>query len=216
MASDKLTVYNTALRYCKERRLATLTDNREARRLLDDAWGDGSTNGAVRHCLELGQWTFATRTGQIDYSPSITPSFGFRYAFDQPTDLVRVAAVCSDEWFKEPLLEYADERHYWYADLQTIYVKWVSNGASYGADMSLWPESFAKFVAKYLAKEVVGSLTGDADEKRVWSMWDEAMKSAKSLDAMNKPTAFMPTGSWVRSRRQGMSRQTPGNGGWSV
>lgn len=212
---DKLSVFNDALRICKERRLATLTDNREARRALDDVWGDGSTTGAVKHCLQLGQWTFATRTAQVDYSPSISPSFGYRYAFDQPSDLVKVAAVCQDEWFKVPLLEYADERQYWYADLQTIYVKFISNGATYGADLSLWPESFAKFVATYLANEIVGSLTGNAEADRVGKMWKDAMVSAKSLDAMNKPTAFMPTGSWVRSRRTNTGRN-PGNGGWTV
>lgn len=215
MASSKLTIYNDALRLVKERRLAALTDSREARRLLDDAWGDGSTTGAVRHCLEIGQWTFAMRTAQIDYSPSITPAFGYRYAFDQPADLARVAGICSDEWFKQPLLEYQDERRFWYADLQTIYVRWVSNGVSYGADISLWPENFAKLVAAYLAKEIVGGLTGDADEARVMRHWDEMLKSAKSLDAMNRPTAFFPTGSWVRSRRQRVDRN-PGNGGWSV
>lgn len=215
MAATQLSIYNDALRLCKERRLATLTDNREARRLLDDAWGDGSTTGAVAHCLELGQWTFATRTGQIDYAPSITPAFGYRYAFDHPTDMVRVAAICEDEWFKQPLLEYADEGEFWYADIQTIYVKWISNGASWGADMSRWPESFSKMVACYLAKEIVGSLTGNAEEQRVNREWEALAKSARSLDAMNKPTAFFPTGSWVRARRQGMVRN-PGKGGWSV
>ena len=211
-----LGVYNDALRICKERRLAALTDARQSRYLLDDAYGDGSTTGAVKHCLQLGQWTFAMRTAQVDYTPSVEPSFGYRYAFNQPTDMVKVSAVCQDEWFKVPLLEYADERQYWYADLQTIYIKWVSNGPDYGADLSLWPESFAKLVSTYLANEIVGTLTGDADAQRVGKIWQDALTSAKSLDAMNKPTAFMPTGSWVMARRRGMGNRNPGNGGWTV
>lgn len=213
--ATKLGVYNGALRICKERRLVALTDARHARYLLDDAWGDGSTTGAARHCLQLGQWTFATRTAQVDYSPSTEPDFGYRYAFDQPTDLVRVAAVCQDEYFKEPLLEYSDERGYWYADLQTIYVKWISNGADYGADLSLWPESFTKLVECYLAKEIVGTLTGDAETQRVNAEWERLLLSAKSLDAMNKPAAFFPTGSWVKARRSGRSVNR-GDGGWTV
>lgn len=201
MAATKLGLYNGALRIIKERKLASLTEGRESRRLLDDAYGDGSTNGAVRYCLEMGQWTFATRSVQIDYSPSVTPSFGHRYAFDRPSDLVRVCAVCQDEYFKVPLLEYVDERNYWYASQQTIYVKYVSNGASYGADLSLWPESFVKTVEAYLAKEIVSSLTQDDKIlQRAYSIWDAEEKKAKSIDAMNKPTSFPPQGAWVSSR----------------
>lgn len=201
MAATKLGLYNGALRILKERKLASLTEERESRRLLDDAYGDGSTNGAVRYCLEMGQWTFATRSVQIDYSPSVTPTFGHKYAFDHPTDMVRVCAVCQDEYFKVPLLEYADERSYWYASQQTIYVKYVSNGASYGADLSLWPESFVKLVEAYLAKEIAGSLTSGDDKVRLAkAIWKEFKKEARSIDAMSKPTSFPPQGAWVSSR----------------
>jgi hypothetical protein len=209
VAATKLGVFNGALRILKERKLASLTENREPRRLLDDVWGDGSTNGAVRYCLEMGQWTFATRTVQIDYSPSITPSFGFRYAFDQPTDMVRPVGVFTDADCSNPLLQYADERRYWYAHLQTIYVKYVSNHASYGADLSLWSENFAKLVEAYLAKEIVGNLT-QGDDKVVLADrgWEKAKAEARSFDAMNKPTAFMPEGGWNAARRGNASRRS--------
>lgn len=201
MAATQLRLYNQALRICKERKLASLSENREPRRLLDEAWGDGSTNGSVRRCLEAGQWTFATRSIQLDYSPSITPSFGYQYAFDQPSDMVKVAGICSDEYFNTPLLRYTDEGDYWYADLQTIYVRYISNGASYGTDLSRWPETFVDFVAADLAMEIVGNLTnGDSDVSRVDKIRTRAMTRARSNDAMNKPTTFMPMGGWRRAR----------------
>lgn len=213
MGATKLGLYNGALRILKERKLASLSENREPRRLLDDVWGDGSTNGAVRYCLEMGQWTFATRSAQVDYSPSITPGFGHRYAFDQPSDMVRVTAVCADEYYTQPLLEYVDERRYWYASQPTIYVKYISNDANYGADLSLWPESFVKVVEAYLAKEIAGSLTqGDDKVRLAEALWDQAKKEARSADAMNKPTVFPPPGSWVSSRR-GNSRRSLWSGG---
>jgi hypothetical protein len=203
--ATKLSLYNGALRLCKERKLASLSENREPRRLLDDAYGDGSTTGAVKACLEMGQWTFATRTVMLDYSPSVEPDFGYRRAFDQPDDLVRVTAVCEDEHFNAPLLRYADERRYWYADLDTIYVRYVSNDDEYGADLSLWPETFVKLVEAYLAQEIVGNLTG-ADSRRAEKAFKDAKLEARSLDAMNKPTVFMPAGSWSSARRGGRSR----------
>lgn len=200
--TTQLSLYNGALRLCKERKLASLSESREPRRLLDDAWGDGATGGVVKLCLEMGQWTFATRTQQVTYSPSVEPTFGYRYAFDQPTDMVDVCAICSDEYLRQPLLDYTDERHYWYANIDTIYVSYVSSDASYGGDLSLWPETFIRLVEAQLADEIVGNLTsgnGDAVSKAL----QKAKTEARSGDAMRKPTRFMPEGSWNRSRRYG-------------
>lgn len=216
MAATQLRLYNKALRLCKERKLASLSENREPRRLLDEAWGDGQTNGSVRRCLELGQWAHATRSVMIDYSPSVTPSFGYRYAFDQPTDMVKVSAVCSDEYFSTPLLRYVDEGDYWYADLQTIYVRYTSNGATFGTDLSRWSESFSDLVAADLAFEIVGNLTqGDNMVGVIDKIRTRALTRARSDDAMNKPTAFMPTGSWVNARRGNFNRGHNRGGSWS-
>lgn len=204
--ADKLSVYNGALRLCKSRQLTALTEDNERIRLLNAAWVD-----AVDYCLEAGQWTWATRTGQIDYTPSVEPDFGYRYAFTQPTDMVDVVGLCEDEYFQVPLLAYSDERHYWYADLQTIYARWVSNDATYGADTSLWDTHFAKFVEAYLAKEIIGNLT-DVENLvlRVIKQFEDAETRAKSNDAMKKPTKFPPEGAWASSRRGRWSNNRSG------
>lgn len=206
MAADKLERFNGALRLCEERKLATLTDNREARRLLDAAWGDGSTKGSVRRCLEMGQWTFATRTVQLDYSPSVSPEFGYRYAFDYPADFVRPTGIYQDEFCQCPLTLYSAERAYWYCDLQTIYVQYVSNDATYGADLSLWPENFGKTVEADLAHEIVGNLTKNREVRAdVVSEWRYWKSEAASMDGMNRPPKTMPAGSWSRARHGGSS-----------
>jgi hypothetical protein len=152
----------------------------------------------------------------IDYSPSITPTFGLRYAFDKPTDLMKVVALCSDPYFNQPLLDYSDEGDYWYSDLQTIYVKWVSNGATWGLDMSRWPETFVKFVEADLASEIVGNLTqGDGLEADILKKREMAEREAKAFDAMNKPTRFTPPGSWSRARHGGNQRGSNWNGSFS-
>jgi len=199
--ATQLGIYNGALRILKERKLLSLTENREPRRLLDDVWADGRTEGAVQYCLQVGPWTFARRTVQIDYSPSITPAFGYRYAFDQPADMVKPVMICADERMKSPVLEYSDERHYWYSDLQTMYVTYVSDGLTYGGDMSLWNEKFIKLVEAHLAREIAGNVTNDSNiiayaEKA----YDEARKEAMSDDAMRQPTRFMPPGQWTTAR----------------
>ena len=200
MSVSKLSLYNDALFLVGEREIASLTESREPRRVLDRAWDAG----AVDACLEQGLWKFALRAVEIDYSTSVTPDFGYARAFDKPTDYVRTAAVCADEFFNVPLLQYADEADYWFSDLDTMYVKYVSDDDDYGYDYGKWPQTFSKYVSAYLANEIAPRLTQDK-EKRVMidSLMTRRLKDAKSKDAMNDPTKFPPPGSWVRSRRHG-------------
>lgn len=196
--TTQLTVYNNSLLLCGERFLASLTEEREPRRLLDQAWDGG---GGVKTCLEMGQWNFAMRTVQIDYDTSIEPDFGYTRAFEKPSDWVLTSSLCQDEYFKVPLLQFEDEAGYWYAELDTLYVRYVSNAVTYGLDLNKWPESFREVVEAYFAKRIVRKLTGsqekeDAAEKHL----KKTLSLAKSRAAMAGPTRFAPPGSWSRSR----------------
>lgn len=196
--TTRLSLYNRALRHLGHRTLASLTESVEARRALDAAW-DG---GFIRYCLEQGQWNFATRTASLSYSPSVETGFGYSRAFDVPDDWVRTIAVSADEFFAAPLNDIMMEGSYWYCGLDTIYVRYVSDDASFGSDLSLWPETFTHFAAAHLAKEACSAITGS--ESKIDRMTKEAKRllaDARGKDAMNEGTSFPPTGSWVRARR---------------
>ena len=79
---DKLALYNGSLALLGARKLASLTENQLSRRELDGVF----SRGGIRTCLQLGQFNFAIRTVQLDYSPSVEPPFGYTHAFDKPTD----------------------------------------------------------------------------------------------------------------------------------
>lgn len=210
MSASRLSLYNQALLLCGERRLASLTEEREARRLLDDSWGAG----AVNYCLEQGLWNFAMRSVKIEYSPSVEPPFGFRRAFDKPTDYIRSAEVCIDEFFREPLLAYTDEADFWFADYDVIYVRYVSSADEYGNNMGRWPETFSKYVEAFLATEVVYKLTQDRDKRDdVEKVAAKCLTDARSKDAMNEATKFLPRGSWASARQGNRSRRDRGNRG---
>lgn len=208
--TTQLSIYNSALRKCGERTIASLSENREPRRVLDSAWDDG----LISYCLEQGLWNFALRTVKLEYSPSVEPSFGYSRAFDKPTDHVRTAGLCSDEFFTSPLLRYTDEAGYWFAELDTIYVRYVSDDNAYGNDKSLWPQTFVKFLSTYLAGEVAERITGNrtkADEiKREAS---KLLIDARSKDAMAEPTRMLPQGSWASARGGRGGRDDRGNRG---
>jgi hypothetical protein len=209
MSASRLLLYNDALTMCGERMLSSVSESREARRLLDQAWD----SGAVVACLEQGQWNFATRSIQLEYSPSVEPDFGYSRAFDKPTDWVRTVGLCSDEFFRVPLTEYFDEADFWFAELDTIYVRYVSDDDSYGMDMGKWPQTFAKYVSTYLANEIVTKLTnGEARALKIERSLKIALRDAKSKDAINEATKFLPSGTWA-SARLGTSRRDGGGRG---
>ena len=115
-----LTLYNGALRELGERKLASLSENTEPRRVLDDVYAAG-----LKYCLEKGHWKFAQRASKLSYTPSYTAPFGYSRQFVKPSDLVKVSKVCQDEYFNTPLLQYSDEGGFWFADLDDIYISYV-------------------------------------------------------------------------------------------
>ena len=194
--ATKLQLYNLALLYLKERPV-TLTENREPRRRLDEVYDAGGIDGA----LEEGLWKFATRTVKIDYDTSITTEFGHQYAFAKPTDWIKTVAMCSDEYFRQPLIDYSHQAGYWTADVQAIYLKYVSNGATFGSDLSIWPRSFLEFAAAYFAKEIHGKLKGvRVSLQDVERIYEDKRSKARSNDAWNQPERPVAQGNWTRSR----------------
>lgn len=197
MAFDQLALYNSALRHLGQRKLASLVENVEARRLLDDAWDAD----ARRYCLEEGLWSFAVRSVEIGSDPDVTPSFGYKNAYSKPTDWVRTVALCSDEFFNSPITAYSDEGGFWYCSTEPLYVRYVSQDAAFGLDYGKWPATFSQWVAAYLATQICTPLT--ESEKRladVRTLARRLLVDARSKDAMNGPTVFPAQGAWSGAR----------------
>lgn len=202
ISSDvKLSIYNDALRILGSRRIASLAEDREPRRVLDDAWG--SAGDGVRYVLEMADWNFATRAVEAAYEAGIEPDFGFRRAFLKPDDIIRVTSIAVDEFFRRPLtsLEYGDEAGYWLAEHDTLYIRYVSDDDSWGFDSGKWPMSFRKLLSGYLAYEACERLTNSTQKMAAADrVMQDALKHAKSRDAMDEGVKFAPAGSWVTSR----------------
>lgn len=202
MGTTRLQVYNGALLLCGARQIANLNVAEESRRLLDAAWNDQG----IRGLLEEGQWIFALRAAKLNYDTAIEPSWGYRRAFAKGTDWVATSAVCSDEYFQTPITQYSDEVGYWFCDLDTIYVKYVSDAATYGGDLARWPSSFTEYAKAYFASKIVYKIAAAAERR------DELMRprsgilaqsrtTALNRDAMAKPASFPARGTWTRSRQ---------------
>ena len=205
--TDRLTLYNDALMYCGERSLSSLSEEREPRRLLDQVW---AANGVDR-CLEEAQWHFAMRAESFDPDPSVTTDFGYANAYTKPDDWLLTSAVCEDEFMRFPLNQYVDEAGYWYADINPIYVRYVSNDPDFGGNLGKWPQTFADFVALHFACRIIIKLSESQEKFKELQAWrQKALITAKNKAAMGNPAMFAAKGSWSRARTRGQRR---GDGG---
>lgn len=193
----RLSLYNGALRELGERAIASLSENREPRRVLDTAWDEG----AVDYCLDAGIWRFAKRTVQLTAETAMAPEFGYQKAYQVPADHIRTAALSADEYMSIPLTHYRFEAGFWFADVEPIYVSYVSNAENYGGDYAKWPMAFVQYVHAYLAMQVCTRLTQhEAKYDKLKKLTEDRLSEAASGDAMEDPTIFPPMGRWVSSR----------------
>lgn len=206
--ATKIGLYNDALRVIGERTLATLTEAREPRRVLDDAY-----DGAIKYCLEQGFWKFAQRTQKLTASTTTIPVFGYKYAFEKPSDCVKLFRISDDENFNSMMLDYGEEGGFWLSHSSVIYIAYISDDVLYGNDLVRWPETFSTYVGYYLASQVVERLA-PANASKIPPMLYQAHEAAKAKDAMQGPPEFFPIGGWTAARSRFRSnRRDRGNRG---
>ena len=207
--TTQLFIYNEALGHLGERQLASLSEPREPRRVLDSYWSD-----VVAFCLSQGLWKFAKRTARTDNSSSLTPQFGYNYCFPIPIDWVRTILVSASPNMDPPLLQFSDEAGLWYANITPIYVSYVSSDPTYGMNIGAWPEHFVDYVSLRLARQACLRITNDKDLKAsLQREEDRARRVAKAEEAMDEPPGLPPVPFWVRARRGAFGSGGLGLGG---
>jgi hypothetical protein len=196
MGTTKLEVYSQALLALGQKKLSSLTENSDQRRVLDDYW-----TRVTLYALEQGQWNFAMKAVEIESEAGIEGTFGYAKAFLKPDDLVRLAGLSSSEYFDPPLTRYLDESGYWWADIDPIYVRYVSDEVDYGMALERWPETFTKYVYLYLASQIAPRLTiAEQTQQALDVLVKRARTDARSKDAMGEAPGFRPQGSWSMAR----------------
>lgn len=198
MTASRLGIYNDALgTYLGERKLASLTENREPRRACDDVYAT-----VLNECLEDGYWRFARRTVQLTASSTVIPAFGYEYAFDIPSDMLDIFMI-SMQPNGGPFNDYVNESGFIRAHIDTLYITYISNDPAYGLTLELWAPSFARYVAAALAARICLRITqSEAKTDRAEKAARALKHKAESINARNGPTLQLPSGSWVTSRRR--------------
>jgi len=204
--ASRLSIYKSALRYLGNAAgLSSLTEASPSRYALDDVWQE-----AGEYMLAKGLWNFAIRTAQLSEDEDVEPLFGYQYAFSKPTDWVRTASISIDPTFQDGFEDYADEGGYWFANDDTLYVRYISNDDDYGWNVGAWREPFAQAFACYLAFQSSLPLSADKSNRNdLFNLFKTLLTEAKTLDAVDERVAFSPAGRLVKSRlRRGSTNGT--------
>jgi len=193
----QLGIYNEALAHMGERRLATSSEAREPKRVLDSLWPD-----VVAYCLAQGLWRFAVRVVQIDNDSTVNVQFGYLYAFAKPGDWVHTYVISTEPLLDPPLLQYEDAGGYWYGNLTPLYAKYISNDPTYGQNLGAWTPHFEDYVTLRLARYAAFRITGDKSwRQELKKDEDHARRVAKAEEALGDPPGLPPVSMWARARR---------------
>jgi hypothetical protein len=200
--TEKLALYNKAAQNLSQERLTALTDDVPLKRELD-----ANYDNILQQAMEMGLWKWSLRSVELNHDPSIdTSDFGgLTYGFTLPDDFVRIANISMSPYFP-PTAELDDFEitgpgKTLYTDHDPIYLKYVSNGTSYGLNLAMWPETFAEGVGHMLAASVALNITksrSDRDEETKEA--EKAIAQAKVRDAVDERVKTKPVGRLVRSR----------------
>ena len=205
--TTQLELYNLALVHIRSSPITSLVAAVEARRVLDTVY-----QPTIRYMLEQGFWKFALRSVKITADTSITPTFGQAKAFNMPSDWVRTYSVSGSETFNPPLDDWLEESNLFFANIDPIFVRYVSNAnPGYGADLTRWTERFTRAVTFELAWRICPKATGSSDTMKNDLEKDKikALLEARAFEAMREPNRRPPQGRW------NAARFTRNSGNWS-
>jgi hypothetical protein len=166
----------------------------------------------AKTCLQAASWNFASRTVRIDSDPAITPASGYRYVFQHPDDWLRTVGISADEYLDFPLERYLDEGGRWLTDTDPIYVRYVSNDADFGMNLTLWPSNFTLYVAAYLASLIAPRIR-ESKQKDMIQLSRMRFSKAAAVESTGQPAEFQPPGRFVIARGGGYTRRDRGSRG---
>lgn len=206
MATTQLTLFNDALGLLGLRSLVATTDATEPARVLTALWDQ-----TRRYCLEQGRWRFAERQATLSVAAgqvASEPAYNLTYAYAQPSDYVTLNAISADNTFTTPVNDVHERGGYWYTDTATnVYIQYISDNASFGYNLDLWPENFVQFYIHYLALRAAPRLSpsllngvevtdpegGQKTAKSILEIgMDKALERALRYDAIQGPTTILP------------------------
>lgn len=148
----RLEVYNAATGHLGLARIAAISEVGEVTRSFNEQWPV-----VVRWCLQQAPWQFAVAELTIE-ATGTTPPNTLTSAFPQPADWVMTLDAAKDAQFTVPVYDLVEETGLWYANTDSLNIRYVSSAPDRGFAVALWPPAFCDLVAARLASMCAGRL----------------------------------------------------------
>lgn len=197
--ASQVSIANRALTKLGDMRITSLSDDVEAARAISSLWDLVRDNE-----LRARTWNFSVKRTTLAALVS-TPSFGYAYEYQLPSDCLRVIQV--GEYYPGPSM--SDYRSAQEAEWQVegrkiltdqsapIYIRYVASITDTGSWDAMFSEAFACKLAVELAERLTQSPT---KRDLAWREYEATLRTALRADAIENPPEPLPDDSWVLSR----------------
>ncbi len=163
-------------------------------------------NGLLDSLLRTYRWSFAIKRQQLARLTE-APVFGYQFAYQLPSDCIRIDAVsdaahldwCDHEWssYKLPTPRYQIEGRKILTDMDSVFIRYGSRMT----DPTEYDEAFTEALACKLAAEICEAITQSSTKKQAALQdYDQAIKNARSASAIERPAISQQDTSWYTSR----------------
>lgn len=197
--ASQVSIFNQALTKLGAARITSPLDDEPQAKTLNAIW-----TVKLEAELTAHPWAFAIKRARIPASTT-GPAFGWSYSYPLPTDCLRLVEVDEDFVFYDsdtgPLFQVESDpdtgRQAIVTDqgspLDIRYVYRVTN-------TGLFPALFVEALSCRLAAEAAEALTQNLSKRQAaWQEWQQAIRSAKRVNAIEQPPRREPDLSWVRA-----------------
>lgn len=167
MASSIVGICNIALGNLGANLISSLTETTTEATLCNVHW-----DNVRRATLSLHPWNFAIKRQQLT-ALSTKPAFGYSYAFQLPSDNLRVLRVEGDG-------DYKVEGQTILTNSNDCFLKYVFDNV----DVTSWTDSFSDLVASRLQVELAYGITKSTSQKeQATSMYEYKLAVARNIDS---------------------------------
>ncbi|EOC1277675.1 hypothetical protein ACTV2B_001717 [Cronobacter turicensis] len=199
--ATRIEIINRALTKLGSDRLMSEADDNAASRAIEAVY-----NGLLDSLLRTYRWSFAIKRQQLARLTE-APVFGYQFAYQLPSDCIRIDAVsdaahldwCDHEWssYKLPTPRYQIEGRKILTDMDSVFIRYGSRMT----DPTEYDEAFTEALACKLAAEICEAITQSSTKKQAALQdYDQAIKNARSASAIERPAISQQDTSWYTSR----------------
>lgn len=182
-------VVNLALREIGTYRIESFTEGSPEARAARDVWDQ-----VVWSSLEAHEWTFAKKYASLARITTETPAARWTYAYQLPSDFVRLGAVADNSTMRPEMAEDEFENldGKLYTDAEYVYLAYVYAKTTPGT----WPAYFVDYVAACLAARISSVLKATTERERLEQLRVVQLGRSRSLDSVQTPVKVQAAGQW--------------------